>query len=143
MVLNFTKLNNYTIDPEQIHAGKPVFRLFSNESRCIQPLERVELCTGIMLFGAPSLIVKVFPSTRLLLEAGVVCLPRVITHGGEIKIALINVTIPDFLYIKNKPAQAHSALFGSHNQLVIEKGDEIATILIEKTLENLTLREII
>ena len=48
-----------------------------------------------------------------------------------------------FLFLKNKSAQARSALFGSHNSFDISKGDEVATVLVEKSLENLNLREII
>jgi dUTPase len=142
MVLNFTKLNKSTLDPEQIHAGKPAFRLFSNVSRSLQPLEIGEVGTGIMLFIPPTLTVKVFPSEHLIRD-GVICPSKVMVEGDEIKLSLLNISIPDFLYLKSGPASAASALFGSHNSVSIEKGDEIATILIEKSLENVSFKEII
>ena len=143
MVLNFAKLNNATVDPEQLDGNKPAFRLFSDRDFRVEPLERAEITTGIMLFGAPNLIIKVFPSVELLINSGVACLPTLITGGGEVKVPVINVTIPDFLYVRNEAAKAHSAFFGSHNSFEIEKGQEIATILIEKSLEKVSLREII
>jgi dUTPase len=143
MVLNFTKLDKDTVDPEQISSGKPAFRVFSNKSYRLQPLERAEISTGIMLFGSPDLVVKVFPNQKILLEHGAAGVPRLISEGEEIKISFVNVAVPDFLYLKSKSLQAHSALFGSHNTFEVNKGDEVATILIEKSLENLSLREII
>ena len=143
MVLNFTKLDKNTVDPEQVSSGKPVFRLFSNKDYRVQPMERVEISTGILLVGSPELVVKVFPNEKILLETGAVGVPRLITGGEEIKISFINIAVPDFLFLKNKSAQARSALFGSHNSFDISKGDEVATVLVEKSLENLNLREII
>jgi dUTPase len=142
MVLNFTKLDPHTRDPEQLDASKPVFKLFANEGKTVQPFERAEVSTGIMLFPSPGLTVKVYPSCHLLLECGVVCAPKVMSSGGEVKITLINVTVPDFLYLKKESMKARSALFGSHNSFRVDKGDEIATIVVEKSLENLSLREI-
>ena len=143
MVLNFTRLDPHTKDPEQVEAGKPVFKLFANEGKSIQPLERAEVSTGIMLFPSPGLTVKVYPSEHLLLECGVVCLPKLMSSGGEVKLTLANLAIPDFLYLKNESMKAHSALFGSHNSFRIDRGDEVATIAVEKSLDNLSLREII
>jgi dUTPase len=143
MVLNFTRLDPHTRDPEQIEPGKPVFKVFANEGKTIQPLDRAEVSSGIMMFPSPGLIVKVYPSEHLLLECGMVCLPRLMSSGGEVKLSLINIAIPDFLYLKNESMKAHSALFGSHNSFRIDRGDEMATIVVEKSLENLSLREII
>lgn len=143
MVLNFTKLDEHTHDPQQIESGKPVFKLFANEGRTIEPLERAQISTGIMLFPSPGLTVKVYPLEELLLECGVASSAKPITSGGEVKLTFINVAIPDFLYLKSESMKAHSALFGSRNSFRVDKGDPIATIVVEKSLENLSLREIV
>jgi dUTPase len=141
MILNFTKLTKSTVDPEQITAGKTVFRLFSNETRSLEPLERAEIGTGIMLFIPPTLTVKVFPSEKLI-HSGLVSSPKIMAEGEEVRIAFLNTAVPDFLYLKSESTRAHSSLFGSANKFRFEVGDELAVISIEKSLENLSLREI-
>ena len=114
--------------PSRSHDSDAGYDLYALDHTIIEPMQRKMVRTGIAIELAPGTYGRIAPRSGLALKQGIHVLGGVVDAGyrNEINVILLNTSfdIADFL----QP----DGLFGSKNRLVINPGDRIAQLIIEK-----------
>jgi|ETNmetMinimDraft_5_1059913.scaffolds.fasta_scaffold00293_48 dUTPase len=130
MFFTVEKLSERAIDP--VRADGNIFHLISPKRIKIDPCERKVMSFDIS-FGMPSgFAAQVLPLPELLYKNGISFPASYFFNNQNIEVVLINNSLPDFLFIKNKSALATSHFFGDTNSFFIERGDEVAKLVFTK-----------
>jgi dUTP pyrophosphatase len=98
-------------------------------------MERAVVPIGIAIDIPLGFYGRIAPRSGLALKKGIDVLGGVVDshYRGEIKVILINLTLPEHLYnLQNKKAQALNNIFASKSRYDISAGDRIAQLIIER-----------
>ena len=112
------------------------YDLYACEPASILPMERKAVSVGIAIEIPLGYYGRIAPRSGLAIHKGVDVLGGVIDsqYRSEIKVILINLNLPEALFVnnKNKYANAYNNIFGSKMRYDIAPGDRIAQLIIEK-----------
>lgn len=113
MKLKIKKLSEDAIVPEYAHLGDAGFDLFSVEKTEIDPMQRVQIKTGIAMEIPEGFVGLVWDKSGLSHKNGLKTLGGVVDSGyrGEIMVGIINL---------------------SKEKYILEKGHKMAQMLIQK-----------
>ena len=132
--IKFVKCHPEAKTPVKAHDGDAAFDVFATECKRIAPLHREIIGTGIKMSIPKGYYGRIADRSGLAIKSGLTILGGVVdsTYTGEIKVIIHNTNfhlddLRDFI----KPS-AYSSLFGQRGSYLINPGDKIAQIIIER-----------
>ena len=134
MEVKFKKVRDGAQKPKKHNFSDAGYDLYSCERHVIDPMQRALIPVGISLEVPVGYYARIAPRSGLAVKKGIDVLAGVVDAGfrNEISVVLINLNLPNILFDKSKTSVAHSSMFGDDNQFVINPGDRIAQLIIEK-----------
>ena len=135
MKIKIKKSHPNAITPRRAKDGDAAYDLFCVERTVIKPMERKVVSTGISIEIPEGYSGRVAPRSGLAVKEGIDVLAGVIdsNYRGEVGAVLINLNLPEILFAKETESlQIYNHLFDSENSVILNKGDRIAQLIIEK-----------
>ena len=135
MKIKIKKSHPNAITPRRAKDGDAAYDLFCVERTVIKPMERKVVSTGISIEIPEGYYGRVAPRSGLAVKEGIDVLAGVIdsNYRGEVGAVLINLNLPEILFAKETESlQIYNHLFDSENSVILNKGDRIAQLIIEK-----------
>ena len=112
------------------------YDLYACENSSISPMERKIINLGISVDIPRGFYGRIAPRSGLAINKGVDVLGGVIDSGyrGELKVILINLNLPEFLYSQKEDDALHvfNHIFDSGNSVILNQGDRVAQLIIER-----------
>jgi dUTP pyrophosphatase len=138
--IRFLKRDSKARVPVQAKKGDAGYDLFATKMVKIRPFERIVVPTGLSVEIPEGYYGRIAPRSGLAVKKGLDVMAGVIDSGyrDEIGVVLINLNTLDFLaFILNKIPAAHAfaSMFGVPGEHIIQEGDKIAQLIIEKCHE--------
>ena len=144
MVINFKKLTPKAKTPKSSFNWDAGYDLFACENVSVGPMERKVIPIGISIEIPHGYYGRIAPRSGLALNKGIDILAGVVdsSYREEIKVILINLNLPESLFIDRRDKRAHTYnnLFGSKLRHDIVQGDRVAQLIIEQC-HHITWRE--
>ena len=128
------KINDNATIPTRAHESDAGWDLYALEDRFIQPQHRALIKTGISFSIPDGYVGLIWPRSGLAVKKGIDVLAGVVDAGfrNEISVVLINFNLPNILFDESKNSVAYKSMFGDSNRFVINPGDRIAQLIIER-----------
>lgn len=120
--------------PQKHNASDAGYDLFSCERHVLNPMDRELIPIGISIEIPFGYYARIAPRSGLAVKKGIDVLAGVVDAGfrNEISVVLINLNLPEILFDQSKSSVAYNSMFGDGNQLVINPGERIAQLIIER-----------
>lgn len=134
MKVRIKKSHPNAIIPRRSKDDDAAYDLFCVERVVIKPMERKIIPTGISIEIPQGYYGRIAPRSGLAITEGIDVLAGVIdsNYRGEIGVVLINLNLPENLLVKDEALGIYNHLFDSANSVVLNKGDRIAQLVIER-----------
>ena len=134
MKIKIKKSHPNAITPRRAKDGDAAYDLFCVERTVIKPMERKIVPTGISIEIPEGYYGRIAPRSGLAVREGIDVLAGVIdsNYRGEIGAVLINLNLPENLFIKDETLGIYNHLFDSENSVILNKWDRIAQLIIER-----------
>tara|TARA_Y100000593_G_scaffold26231_4_gene52203 strand:+ start:3171 stop:3656 length:486 start_codon:yes stop_codon:yes gene_type:complete len=132
--VKFKKVREGAQTPKKHNYSDAGYDLFSCERHVIEPMQRGLIPVGISIEIPFGYYARIAPRSGLAVKKGIDVLAGVVDAGfrNEISVVLINLNLPNILFDESKNSVAHESMFGDSNRFVINPGERIAQLIIER-----------
>jgi len=132
--LKYKLLHPNAKEPKRQNASDAGYDLFSCERHILEPMERKLIPVGIAIELPFGYYGRIAPRSGLAVKKGIDTMAGVIDAGfrNELAVLLVNFNLPESLFNQNVNSQAYNCMFGDKSKFVINPGDRIAQMIIER-----------
>jgi len=134
MEVKFEKLHPLAKAPTRANNSDAGYDLYASRSMTINPMDRAIVPTGIAIEIPKGFYGRIAPRSGLAIKRGMDVLAGVIDSGyrNEVGVVLVNLNIPEALYLQDNKSRALRSAFGSRLRYDIIEGDRVAQLIIER-----------
>jgi dUTPase len=131
MNIEVQKLSKEAIDP--VECDDCSYYILAKSGDRIDPFERKAITTDLQFAMPEGVVAHVVPILELYYHKGLYVLETIYSSKEPIMLCLMNMSLPDQLYVTDKSALTASYYFGSMNSFHFNRGDRLAKIIFHKT----------
>jgi len=132
--VKFKKIQEGAREPKKHNHSDAGYDLFSCGRHVLNPMERKLVSIGIAIEIPFGYYARIAPRSGLAVKKGIDTMAGVVDAGfrNEIGVVLINLNLPEILFDQSKSSLAFSSMFGDKDKFIINPGDRIAQLIIER-----------